>query len=117
MYGAGHHDEDLIFCRVDGHPLHPDRVSQRFRALVEDAGLPWITLHGLRHTHATLMLRAGVHPKVVQERLGHASIAITLDTYSHAIPAMQEDAATRVAQLLDGPAAARDDEASSSERR
>lgn len=52
------------------------------------------------HTHATLALQAGVHPKVVQERLGHATIAITLDTYSHAIPAMQEDAAAKIAALL-----------------
>ena len=66
-----------------------------------DAGLPKIRLHDLRHTHATLALEAGVHPKVVQERLGHATIAITLDTYSHAIPAMQEDAAARIAALLE----------------
>jgi integrase len=57
-------------------------------------------LHDLRHTHATLALEARVHPKVVQERLGHATITITLDTYSHAIPAMQEDAAARIAALL-----------------
>lgn len=72
-----------------------------FRERCTAAGLPYIKLHGLRHTHATLMLRAGVHPKVVQERLGHSSIAITLDTYSHAVPAMQEDAAARVAALID----------------
>jgi integrase len=63
--------------------------------------LPKIRLHDLRHTHATLALEAGVHPKVVQERLGHATIAITLDTYSHAIPAMQEDAAAKIAALLE----------------
>lgn len=57
--------------------------------------------HDLRHTHATLALRAGVHPKVVQERLGHASIAITLDIYSHVSPAMQESAAATVAALID----------------
>ncbi|MBA3619255.1 MAG: tyrosine-type recombinase/integrase [Acidothermales bacterium] len=60
--------------------------------------------HDLRHTHATLALAAGVHPKVVQERLGHSSIAVTLDTYSHAIPALQEDAAARLAALVDGGA-------------
>ena len=59
-----------------------------------------IRLHDLRHTHATLALRAGIHPKVVSERLGHATIAITLDTYSHAIPAMQEEAAARIAELV-----------------
>jgi integrase len=62
--------------------------------------LPKIRLHDLRHTHATLALQAGVHPKVVSERFGHATVAITLDTYSHAIPAMQEEAATRIAELV-----------------
>ena len=61
--------------------------------------LPEIRLHDLRHTHATLALRAGVHPKVVSERFGHGTVAITLDTYSHAIPAMQEEAAMRIAAL------------------
>ncbi len=57
-------------------------------------------MHDLRHTHPTLALEAGVHPKVISERLGHATIAITLDTYSHAIPAMEEEAAERIAALL-----------------
>jgi integrase len=74
--------------------------SRSFDQYVRDAGLPKIRLHDLRHTHATLALEAGVHPKVVQERLGHATIAITLDIYSHAIPAMQEDAAETIAALL-----------------
>jgi integrase len=64
--------------------------------------VPRIRFHDLRHTHATLALRAGVHPKVVQERLGHSDIAITLNTYSHAIPAMQEEAAEKVAALIFG---------------
>ena len=63
------------------------------RAAVKQAKLPEIRLHDLRHSHATLALRAGIHPKVVSERLGHATVAITLDTYSHAIPALQEEAA------------------------
>ena len=62
--------------------------------------LPDIRLHDLRHTHATLALRAGIHPKVVSERLGHATVSITLDTYSHAIPAMQEEAAALIAELV-----------------
>jgi integrase len=64
--------------------------------------LPQIRLHDLRHTHATLALLAGVHPKVVQERLGHSSISVTMDTYSHAIPAMQADAAATIAAVVDG---------------
>ena len=63
--------------------------------------MPKIRLHDLRHTHASLALAAGVHPKVIQERLGHATIAITMDTYSHAIPAMQESAAETIAALLE----------------
>ena len=66
-------------------------VSRCFRRAVKAAKLPEISLHDLRHTHATLALRAGIHPKVVSERLGHATGSITLDTYSHAIPAMQEE--------------------------
>ena len=66
-------------------------VSRCFRQAVKAAKLPEISLHDLRHTHATLALRAGIHPKVVSKRLGHATGSITLDTYSHAIPAMQEE--------------------------
>jgi len=62
--------------------------------------LPTIRLHDLRHTHATLALQAGIHPKVVSERLGHATVSITLGTYSHAIPAMQEEAAALIAGLV-----------------
>ena len=80
--------------------LHPTRVSETFDRLVKHSGLPRIRLHDLRHGHATLALAAGVHPKVVQERLGHSSVAFTLDRYSHVVPAMQEDAAATVARLV-----------------
>lgn len=70
--------------------------------LAAQADLPLIRFHDLRHTHATLALQAGVHPKVVSDRLGHASISITLDLYSHSIPAMQEEAAEIVAALVAG---------------
>jgi integrase len=83
-------------------PLHPDLFSDAFWRHTKAAKLPRIRFHDLRHTHATLALAAGVHPKVVSERLGHASITITLDTYSHAIPAMQETAAELVADLVFG---------------
>lgn len=81
--------------------MEPRTFSRSFEHHVADAGLPKIRLHDLRHTHATLALAAGVHPKVVQERLGHATVAITLDVYSPAIPAMQEDAAAKIAALLE----------------
>ena len=99
--GEGYQDHGLVFCHEDGKPLHPDSVTKRFARLVRHSGLPTITVHGLRHTHATVLLRALVHPKVVQERLGHSSIQVTLDVYSHAVPALQGDAAIRFAEIVD----------------
>ena len=99
-YGAGYHDGGYVFGREDGEPLHPDAVSKWFAAAVEAVDVPRITLHGLRHTWASLALQAGVNPKVVSERLGHATVGFTLDVYSHVMPGMQEDAATKVAALV-----------------
>ncbi len=89
-----------VFTRADGEPYHPERVSKMFRRAAKEAGLPPIRLHDLRHSHATMALGAGVHPKVVSERLGHANIGITLDCYSHCLPVISEEAACRVAALL-----------------
>lgn len=100
LWGDAYEDEDLVFAKENGTPLHPDSFSDAFFRHAKAAGLPRIRFHDLRHTHATLALAAGIHPKVVSERLGHASITITLDTYSHAIPAMQETAASLVASLV-----------------
>lgn len=94
------HDNDLVFRNDSGAPEHPDRFSRHFRQLVEDAGLPAIRLHDLRHTNATLSLKAGVHPKVVSERLGHASIAITLDLYSHVTPGISREAADTIEAMI-----------------
>jgi integrase len=91
---------DLVFAREDGTPIHPQRMSGWFEQLSRDAGLPRIRLHDLRHSYATAALAAGVPAKVVSERLGHASVLITLDTYSHILPSMQEDAASTVAKLI-----------------
>jgi integrase len=99
--GEGYQDHELVFCHEDGKPLHPDSVTKRFARLVRATDLPTLTFHGLRHTHATVLLRALVHPKVVQERLGHSSIQVTLDVYSHAVPALQGDAALRFAEIVD----------------
>lgn len=90
----------MFFTRENGAPIHPDGVSKAFKAHVKLAGLPRIPLRDLRHTHATLALRAGVRPKIVSERLGHATVAITLDVYSHAIPGLQAEAAEKVADLI-----------------
>jgi integrase len=99
--GPDYADQDLVFAEPDGSPIHPDKFRKRFEVRIGRSGLPPIRFHDLRHTYATLALRAGVHPKVVAEVLGHANISITLDTYSHAIPAMQESAAT-IARLVFG---------------
>jgi integrase len=96
----GYVTSGYVFLRENGEPYHPNLISHAFEAAVKSSQQPRIRLHDLRHTHATLALSAGVHPKVVSERLGHASVMITLDTYSHAIPALQEEAAARVAALF-----------------
>ena len=103
LVGDGFVDHGLVFCHPDGSPLHPERVYQAFKRALRRHALPDIPLHGLRHTWATIALERGVHPRVVQERLGHANIAVTLQTYSHVMPTMHDQAASLVAlTLLDG---------------
>lgn len=91
-----------VFCRPDGEPTHPQLLSDAFGKLVDRSGLPRIRFHDLRHTHATLLLKAGVPIKVVSERLGHSTPGFTMATYQHVIPGMQEEAALTFAGLLDG---------------
>lgn len=95
----------LVFGNEDGGPLHPDSVTNRFQTLMRRSGLPLLRgPHDLRHTWASLALAAGVHPKIVSDRLGHSTISITIDTYSHAIPSLDADAAATVAaQLFKAP--------------
>jgi len=90
--GSGWQASDLVVTREDGSPVNPDSLSSAWRRLLRKHDLPPVRFHDLRHAHATLMLLQGVHPKVVSERLGHASIGITLDTYSHVLPSMQAQA-------------------------
>ena len=85
-------DTDLVFAHADGAPLDPSTVSHTFLKAVKKAGLSGFHLHSSRHTHATLMLKQGIHPKIVQERLGHSTVATTLDLYSHVAPNLQEQA-------------------------
>jgi integrase len=101
--GPGWADNDLVFCHVDGTMLHPERFASGFSDAVRRRRLPAIRLHDLRHGWATLTLQAGIHPKAVQERLGHANISITLDTYSHVIAGLHEEAAEQVAALFRAP--------------
>jgi integrase len=93
-------DTDLVFSHLDGKPLDPGVVSHTFAKVLKKARLPHIRFHDLRHTHATLLLKAGEHPKIVSERLGHANIGITLDTYSHVLPGLQERAAEHFDNLV-----------------
>jgi integrase len=98
--GIGLNADDFVFIRPDGSPMNPSAVTLAFRRIIKKSGLKRIRIHDLRHTHATLMLRAGIHPKVVSERLGHASIGITLDTYSHVLPGLQEAAAEKFDRIF-----------------
>lgn len=99
--GANYREMGLCFTDLDGGPLRPDSFSKRFDRHVRDSGLPKIRLHDLRHTHASLALQAGIHPKIVSERLGHSTVSFTLDVYSHCIKGMQEDAAVAFAALVE----------------
>jgi integrase len=93
-------EHDLVFTDEIGQPLDPEWVSRDFRRKVRNTTLDDIRLHDLRHTYATIALKAGVHPKVVSERLGHATVGITLDLYSHVTPAIGRDAADLVASKI-----------------
>jgi len=97
---AGYRDHNLVFAKPDGTFIHPDIFSQSFQRHVSSAGVPRIRLHDLRHTHATLLLQAGVSPKIVSERLGHATVAFTMQVYAHVIPGMQADAAAAFSDLV-----------------
>ncbi len=98
--GPAFEDQGLVFTNETGGPLHPNSLTIRFRKLIAAGSVPKIRFHDLRHTCATLLLSQGVHPKVVQERLGHADIAMTMNLYSHVTPDMQRDAADRLDALL-----------------
>jgi len=99
-WGSGYQESELVFRREDGSPVHPDLFSQAFEALLRKSGLPRIRLHDLRHTHATIALRAGIPVKVISERLGHEDPAFTMKQYAHVIPGMQAEAAALVAALV-----------------
>ncbi len=98
MLGAQLKDDDLVFSDPEGKPLLPNTVTHAWIKLVRRTRLKPIRLHDARHSHASILLKLGIHPKIVQERLGHASIQITLDTYSHVAPGLQEAATARFDQ-------------------
>jgi integrase len=102
MIRYNYRDADLVFTSRNGNPIEPRNLRVYFKKIAKQVDLPLIRFHDLRHTHATLLLQQGVHPKIVSERLGHASISMTLDTYSHVIPSMQKEAADTFDQILGG---------------
>jgi integrase len=93
-------DHDLVIARPDGSPWPPDSFSSQFRRQLKARNLQRIRFHDLRHGHASHMLKQGVHPKIVSERLGHGSVGFTLDTYSHLLPGMQVEAAEKMDRAL-----------------
>lgn len=95
-------DDSLVFAKPDGAAIHPDSYSQHFQRLVAASAVPRIRPHDLRHTHATILLKAGVPAKVVSERLGHANVAFTMSVYQHVLPGMQADAAHIFAKVVFG---------------
>lgn len=98
-------EDDFVFARPDSSPVHPDGLSNAFTKVMAsvaiDHDIPTITFHGLRHTHATHCLEAGINPKAVADRLGHSSVATTLDLYSHITPATSAIVASQISQYLD----------------
>jgi integrase len=89
-------DDSLVVARVDGEPIQPRSLTHEWHKLIAKRGLRRIRFHDLHHTHASQILASNVHPKVASERLGHSSIGITLDLYSHVIPSLQGEAAAVV---------------------
>ncbi len=94
-------ETDFVFTTVDGQPLDPHWVSKEFQRRLHKAALPRIPLHGLRHTYATLALSSGVNPRIVSGRLGHSTVALTLDVYSHVLPQQDQEAAAAIAALVE----------------
>jgi integrase len=93
-------DDHHVAAREDGQPLQPRSLTHAFEKFIRECRLQQIGLHGLRHSHATAMLLLGVRPKIAQERLGHSSVGVTLDLYSHVLPGMQVEAVSRVDAVL-----------------
>lgn len=94
--GPAYGNLGLVCSHDDGTPWRPSTITNAFKNVVRKIGLPFVSFHDLRHTHASILLAEGIHPKVVQERLGHSTIKLTMDTYSHVMPTLQREAADRL---------------------
>ncbi len=99
-YGSDWQQTDYVFTMDNGAPIDPDKLSHEYRRIVDEAGLPKGTLRGLRHSFATALLTANVHLAAVQSALGHSSITLTIDTYSHVMPGLEEAAARSIDEVL-----------------
>lgn len=99
-YGAGFQNLNFVIRQTDGSPLKPDSMTQKWERFVQDHNLPHIRLHDLRHSNATALIMAGVNPKVVQQRLGHSDVNITLNTYTHVLPEMDIEAAEKLDYIM-----------------
>ena len=104
MLCPAYQDHLLVFATPLGRPIDPSNLRRAWRGIVKGAGSGHVRFHDLRHTHATLLLRQGAHPNVVSERLGHASITIRLDIYSHVLPGIQAAAVAGLDELLSAAA-------------
>jgi integrase len=93
-------DDTLVFCNFDGSPYLPDGITHAWRKLADKVGLPDVRLHDSRHSHASLMLKQNVHPAIVAQRLGHSSVQVTMDVYSHILPGLQKQAADNFDSII-----------------
>lgn len=100
LAAAAWQDTDLIFCTRTGGPINPNNIARAYEAIIRRAGVRRIRFHDLRHTHATWLLQSGQPVKVVSERLGHAKVSITLDTYAAVLPDMQDRAVEALDELM-----------------
>lgn len=98
--GPSYCNNDLVICTADGKPINPRNLARTFKNLIQKAGVKEITLHGMRHTNATLLMKQGINPKIVSERLGHANVGITLDIYTHTDLEMQRESADMLGEVL-----------------
>ena len=99
-YGAGFQNLGFVIRQEDGSPMKPDSMTRKWTRFIEREGLPKIRLHDLRHSNATALIQAGVNPKVVQQRLGHSDVNITLNTYTHVLPEMDVEAAEKLDAIM-----------------
>jgi len=98
--GPAYEDNGLVFANRLGAPVHPTNLRKVWLQILDRTGLGRLRFHDLRHAHASLLLQQGIHPKIVSERLGHSTVGITLDIYSHVVPSLQVEAANRLDELL-----------------